>query len=147
MKKILSIGLVLAALLIATVAPAVAADGATATITKAWVIGRPGGKLLNIGSQGSGEITVAPGDDLIIMGMAKKDGKETMSFNLFNTTAEPAQTVVTKLFQAKAKKQAKVIQYKFTPDADGTHIFRFNVTNQSGTELDYAQITIQVVTP
>ena len=143
MKKILSIGLVLAALLIATVAPAAAANGATATITKAWVIG-PGGKLLNIGSQGTGEITVAPGDNLIIMGMAKKDGKDTLTFNLTDTSAD--QTLITTLFQAKAKKQAQVIQYKFTPDADGTHIFRFNVTNESGTELDWAQITIQAVT-
>jgi len=146
MKKILSIGLVLAALLIATAAPAAAADGATATITKAWVIG-PGGKLLNIGSQGSGEITVAPGDKLIIMGMAKKDGKETMSFNLFNTTAEPAQTVVTKLFQAKAKKQAKVIQYKFTPVSEGAYTFRFNVSDESGTELDWAEFTVTVASP
>jgi len=146
MKKILSVGLVLAALLIATAAPAAAADTTTATIVKAWVIG-PGGNLLTIGSQGSGEITVAPGDNLIIMGQAKKDGKDTLTFNLTDTSAEPQQTVVTKLFQTKAKKQAKVIQYKFTPDVDGTRIFRFNITNQSGTELDSAQITIQVVTP
>lgn len=102
MKKILIIGLMLAALLITTAMPVAAADTATATIVKAWVIG-PGGKLLTIGSQGSGEITVAPGDALIIMGMAKKDGKESLSFNLSNVSADPSQVVVTKLFQAKAK--------------------------------------------
>ena len=147
MKKILIAVLVLAALLIATVAPVAAADGATATITKAWVIGRPGGPLLNLGSEGTGTITVPPGAKLIIMGMAKKDGKEAMSFNLFNTTAEPAQTLVTKPFQAKAKKQAKVIQYKFTPDTEGDYTFRFNVSNESGTELDWAEFTVTVASP
>jgi hypothetical protein len=147
MKKILGIGLVLAALLIATAAPAAAADGATATITKAWVIGTPGGLLLNLGSEGTGAITVPPGARLIIMGMAKKDGKEAMSFNLFNTTAEPAQPVVTKAFQAKAKKQAKVIQYKFTPVSEGDYTFRFNVSDESGTELDWAEFTVTVANP
>jgi len=146
MKKILSVGLVLAALLIATAAPAAAADTTTATIVKAWVIG-PGGNLLTIGSQGSGEITVAPGDNLIIMGQAKKDGKDTLTFNLTDTSAEPQQTVVTKLFQTKAKKQAKVIQYKFTPETVGEYVFLFNVTSESGTELDWAQINITVASP
>jgi hypothetical protein len=149
MKKLFFAALVLVALVIGSVMPVAAEDTATGTIVKVRVIG-PGGNLLTIGSQETGEITVNPGDTLIIMGMAKKDGKGALNFNLFDAATEPWQNVAITLFQEKAKKQTRVIHYKFTPEqetGESLHPFYFNVTSESGAELDWARIDILVASP
>jgi hypothetical protein len=152
MKKIFVISWLLIIALLATSSFAAAAPkpagNTTGEVVKAWVIG-PEGLLVTVGSHETGEITVETGDRLIIMGMAKKVGKDPLSFNLFkgDPSGGPLQQVVTQVFKDKAKKQAKNIHYKFTPDQVTTGIpytFRFNITNSTGAELDWSVIRINV---
>jgi hypothetical protein len=112
-------------------------DPTTASIVKVMAIG-PGGKLLTIGSGETDTITLNAGDSLILMGMARKQGTDPVTFNLFSGDTQ----LVTQAFRDKAWKQTTTIHYKVTPEE--STVLTFNVTNTSG-ELDSAVLDIQVL--
>jgi hypothetical protein len=144
MRKLFLVSFLLLLVIGATVTVAAAKnvkdETTTASIVKVLVIG-PEGKMLTLGSQETGTVTIQAGDSLILMGMARKQGTDPLNFTL--VSEDPLQQLVTQAFRDKAWKQTRTIHYNFTPDQPSSYTFYFNVTNTSAV-LDWAELDVQV---